>query len=111
MISVAEALQIVTAQTPSLEPERIFLAGVCGVPMDAVAVSANATIVSPTFDGDLRAFPGAGLSPLTSLINYKTGQVKANNAVLRLGAGEVSFQNDQGTGTVNLIVDVNGYFK
>jgi len=30
MISVAEALQIVTAQTPSLEPERIFLADALG---------------------------------------------------------------------------------
>jgi len=30
MISVAEAVQIVTAQTPSLEPERTLLAGALG---------------------------------------------------------------------------------
>jgi hypothetical protein len=99
---------------PAIPAQRIrtfFLAGVCGVPSDAAAVSANLTVVSPTFAGNLRAFPGEGPSPLTSIINYKAGQVKANNAVLRLGAGEVSLQNDQGTGTVHVVLDVNGYFK
>ena len=62
-------------------------------------------------DGDLRIFPGAGPSPLSSVINYRGGRVLANNALLRLGAGEISIQNDQGSGPVHVVLDVNGYFK
>jgi hypothetical protein len=31
--------------------------------------------------------------------------------LLRLGAGEISIQNDQGSGPVHVVLDVNGYFK
>jgi hypothetical protein len=74
-------------------------------------VSANVTVVQPFMDGDLRIFPGAGPSPATSVINYRGGSVRANNLFVRMGAGEISIQNDQGSGTANVILDVNGYFK
>lgn len=96
---------------PSQTVKTVLMVGRCGIPADAVAVSANLTVILPTFDGNLRAFPGAGPSPLTSVLNYRSGAVRANNAVLRLGAGEVSFQNDQGQGVTHLAVDVNGYFR
>jgi hypothetical protein len=96
---------------PAQNIRTFLLVGRCGIPADAKAVSANVTVVQPFMDGNLRIFPGAGPSPLSSVINYRGGRVLANNALLRLGAGEISIQNDQGTGTVHVVLDVNGYFK
>lgn len=96
---------------PAQNIRTFLLTGRCGIPADARAVSANVTVVQPFMDGNLRLFPGAGPSPPTSIINYRGGQVRANNLLLRLGAGEISIQNDQGSGTTNVLLDVNGYFK
>ncbi len=96
---------------PALTSRAVFFPGHCEIPSNAVSISGNVTIVTPTFDGNLRAYPGSGPAPLSSILNYRTGQVRPNNAILRLGAGEISFQVDQGTGTTHLLVDVNGYFK
>jgi uncharacterized repeat protein (TIGR01451 family) len=99
---------------PALGPgSRSFtLTGKCGVPADARAVSLNVTITAPTQPGDLRLYPSGGGLPLVSTINYSPGQTRANNAVAVLSAlGALSVQCDQAGGTVELIVDVNGYFK
>ncbi|KAA0252449.1 VCBS repeat-containing protein [Acidobacteria bacterium ACD] len=99
---------------PAIEAQRtrtFYLLGACGIPTDAVALSLNVTVVSPTFAGNLRLFPGVGTSPLVSTLNYKSGQTRANNAVVRLGAGEISVQNDQGTGVAHVLIDVTGYFR
>lgn len=96
---------------PAQNIRTFLLAGRCGIPPDARAVSANVTVVQPFMDGNLRLFPGAGPSPPTSVINYRAGQVRANNLLIRLGAGEISIQNDQGSGTTNVLLDVNGYFN
>jgi hypothetical protein len=95
--------------------ERAFpAAGQCGVPIDAAAIAINVTVVQPTGPGDLRLFPsGIGL-PLISMINFASGQVRANNGVLSLGSGALgSFvvHNDMASGSVHLLVDVAGYFR
>jgi hypothetical protein len=47
--------------------------------------------------------------PDTSVINFGPGQTRANNLVLRLDAdGKFKVTNDS-SGTVHLILDVNGY--
>jgi hypothetical protein len=99
---------------PALAAQSIrafALGGQCGVPAGAVAVSANVTIVTPSSDGYLTAYPGTGAPPQTSLIDYSTGRVLANSAVLPLLAGQGSFQLNQPAGTAHLLVDVNGYFQ
>jgi hypothetical protein len=49
---------------------------------------------------------------LVSTSNYATGQTRANNAVLRLGnGGAFTVFCGQAAGTVEFIVDVNGYFQ
>jgi choice-of-anchor B domain-containing protein len=52
------------------------------------------------------------VSPGTSVINYRPGQTRANNAIVALEAGgEVRVYCAQGSGTVELILDVSGYFR
>jgi hypothetical protein len=89
------------------------LAGQCGVPSTAKAVSVNVTITSPAAIGDLRLFPVGVGAPLVSTINFSPGQTRANNAVLQVGGGTtaaIAVQND-GAGSVHFILDVNGYFE
>jgi uncharacterized protein (DUF1800 family) len=91
---------------------RVFnLAGRCGISTGASAVSANVTVVGPTSAGHLALFPAGAAQPATSTLNYKANLVRANNAILPLGAdGAVAVITGQPTGSVNFIVDVNGYF-
>jgi predicted nucleotidyltransferase len=88
------------------------LAGKCGIPNSARALSVNVTVTGPTGAGDLRLFPAGVNLPLVSAINYTAGQTRANNAVVGLGAGgAVGVWCDQASGTVEVIIDVNGYFE
>ncbi len=100
---------------PSLSADstRTFvLAGQCGIPSDAKAVSLNVTVVAPTSGGTLKLNP-AGVSPsVATAINFNALQTRANNALAFLGAtGAVSVEDDQTSGTTNLLIDANGYFK
>ena len=86
--------------------------GQCGIPVSARAVSFNITITGPTSLGHLSLYPGGTTPPLVSTINFRPGQTRANNAIVPLGAGgTLAVSNGQGTGTVELIIDVNGYFE
>lgn len=93
--------------------DRSFvMRGQCGIPATAQAVSINVTITQPTSAGDLRIFPGGSTVPLVSAINYRTGQTRANNATVALGtAGDITVHCDQVAGTVQFILDVDGYYQ
>ena len=93
--------------------DRTFvIAGQCGVPTGVVAVAFNFTITQPTGLGDLRTVPGGGTLPLVSTMNWRAGQTRANNAIAPLGlSGDIVAHVDQAAGTVDFIIDVNGYFK
>jgi outer membrane protein assembly factor BamB len=93
--------------------DRAFLAaGQCGIPPAAKAVSVNVTVTQPSASGDLRLYAGSGPLPAASALNYRGGQTRANNTVVALGAaGDFAMHCDQVAGTVQVIVDVNGYFQ
>jgi parallel beta-helix repeat protein len=93
--------------------QRTFtLSGNCGVPPSARSLSVNVTMTSPTAPGALRLFAGGTSAPGTTTINYRAGQTRANNAIATLGgSGDLAVQCDQASGTVHLILDVNGYFQ
>jgi Chaperone of endosialidase len=93
---------------PGGEPTNITIAGLCGVPPNAVAADLNFTIVGPQGIGHLTVFPTNGTAPLTSLVNYVAGQTVANVADVRLGAGGAV--SAQPFTTTDLVVDVYGYF-
>ncbi len=92
------------------------VAGRCGIPTDATAVSANLTVVGPRAAGSLTVYAGDAVQPPTATIDFNPGQIRANNAVVQLagdGSGTVAvyFAADgPGTAAVDLVVDVNGYF-
>jgi hypothetical protein len=91
------------------------VAGLCGVPADALAVAVNVTVVGPTSLGNLILFPSGITPPLISTINFSAGQVRANNAILGVNGstpGSVDVQTLlAGAGSSHFVLDVTGYFK
>jgi hypothetical protein len=89
------------------------LTGSCGVPAAAVAVSVNVTAVTPQASGDLVFYPfGTGV-PNASTLSFRAGRTRANNAQVRLssdGTGRATVQN-RSPGTLDLVVDVNGFYE
>ncbi|MBV8199188.1 MAG: hypothetical protein JOZ15_01060, partial [Acidobacteria bacterium] len=87
----------------------------CGVPATAKSVAFNVTITNPTTGGFLTLFPGGDGQPPTSTINFTAGRTLANNAVLPLsfdGRGNLTISVGMApTATVDVILDVFGYFQ
>jgi hypothetical protein len=86
--------------------------GACGIPATAKALSVNITVTQSSAQGHLRLYPGGTTSPLVSSINYLAGQTRANNATFALGpGGTVAVRCVQASGSVQFLLDVNGYFQ
>jgi hypothetical protein len=90
----------------------------CGVPSTAKAAAMNVTAILATDGGDLRIFPYQSPVPLASVINFSTADFAlANGAIIPLAniSGiDISVQTDMppgSSGTVNLVIDVTGYFQ
>jgi hypothetical protein len=90
----------------------VAAAGVCGLPSTARSVSLNVTVVSPTAGGHLELHAAGTARPGTSTINYSADRTRANNAIVGLGSdGAVAVYVAQPTGTVHVVLDVNGFFE
>ncbi|HWM89561.1 MAG TPA: carboxypeptidase regulatory-like domain-containing protein [Thermoanaerobaculia bacterium] len=88
-------------------------AGQCSIPADAVAIAVNVTVIDPSNGGHVEIYPLAGERPFTSTVNFGSGQVRPNNAIVPLAA-DGSFQVFfviTGGGTSELVIDVVGYFR
>lgn len=100
---------------PPLTPasDRSFvIAGQCGIPPDAWAVAFNFAVTQPSAPGDLQVFPGGTPLPAPATLYYAAGQTRAKNAIYALGpAGEIGTRVDHTAGTVQLVIDVAGYFR
>jgi hypothetical protein len=87
------------------------IGGQCGVPAGAKAVALNVAVIKPLSDGFLTLYPAGSPRPLASTINYRTGQVRANNATVPLSsAGELAVHCG-GAGDYDLLIDVSGYYQ
>jgi uncharacterized repeat protein (TIGR03803 family) len=93
--------------------DRSFtLVGSCGIPQSAIAVSVNVTVTGSTAPGSLTIFAAGNPMPGTSTINFSAGQTRANNALVAPNsAGVMTVHCNQSSGTVQFILDVNGYFQ
>jgi hypothetical protein len=93
---------------------RLFaVAGSCGIPTNAKSISANVTIINPDLPGDLRIYPGDISPPVASSINFSSHRTRANNLIVTLssdGLSRMAVMNDS-SGTVDILLDVNGYFR
>jgi hypothetical protein len=96
-------------------PRVLQATGACGIPADALAITVNLAVVAPPAGGYVTLYPGDGVAPLTSSINFQTGTTLSNNAILLLAtnaAGTIAANSLLvGGGAVDLVLDVNGYFK
>src|SRR6185369_2593870 len=88
------------------------VAGVCAVPADAAAVAVNITAVSPATAGFVQLYPAGAAVPVASTLNAGAGQTRTNNSILPLGpGGQATARATLTSGTVDLVVDVMGYFR
>jgi hypothetical protein len=89
------------------------MAGRCGIPTSADAVSLIVTAVLPTATGGLRVYPAATPLPGTTSLMYQALKTRANNGGFGLGyGGALSVHVDQPAGTsTHLVIDVTGYYE
>ncbi len=99
---------------PDGTPRTITLSGApCGLP-SAAAVSVNITVFAITGIGGNGVFKvGIASPPTTSWINYPVTETQRANAgvVSTNGSGQIVVQVNQGGGSVQFTVDVNGYYS
>jgi hypothetical protein len=97
---------------PSLTPgapRNFTIAGQCGIPQGAVAVSLNVTAVSPHGFGYVLLYPQGGPQPGVSTLNFVTNQTVANAALVPLGAGG-GITVATAVSITDFLIDVNGYY-
>ena len=89
------------------------LAGVCGIPASAVAVSVNLTVVAPRAGGTLALHAGGTGATNASSISFGAGQTRANNALSALSADGMGLAKatNSSNGSLDLVLDVNGYYE
>jgi hypothetical protein len=99
----------------TMEDRGFAVQGVCGVPSGARAVSLNITAVRPTGAGFLTLYPAGIDRPTVSSVNFVNGDsAVANGAIVPLGDApnaDLRVFAYAGGGTVQLVLDVSGYFQ
>jgi endosialidase-like protein len=94
--------------TGGADVRNYAVAGICGIPAVAQALSLNFTVVGPTASGFLVSFPTGGAVPPTAILNFNAGDVRNNGAVVPLSV-TTSFTVNVSAPT-HVIIDVNGYY-
>lgn len=98
---------------PGLGIRSVALAGVCGIPPGAEAVSGNVTVVPPPAPGSLRLHAADAGVPSGTTMYYAAGRTRANNGVfgLSLDSTQSLVVRNEGSAPAEVILDVNGYFQ
>lgn len=89
--------------------------GTCEIPMGVRALAANVTVTGATGAGTLRVAAGSRPPvPDLDLVSFRPGQTRAVNTLIALPdtlGGEVTLYAVGEAGSVDVIVDVSGYFR
>jgi large repetitive protein len=103
---------------PALEAdvERVVpVAGICGIPTDAMSVVLNVTTIDPTGAGYLQMYAAGTATPGTSVVSFSAGRLRSGLAMVRLGAdGALAMKcrmPGSPGGAAHAAVDVSGYFR
>ena len=87
----------------------LTIRGANGIPAGASAIVMNTTAVTPNAASFLTAWPTGVTQPLASNLNYVAGDIVPNLVQVGIGSnGKVSLFNN--AGSVDLVVDLTGYF-
>jgi hypothetical protein len=79
-----------------------------------LAVVVSITVIDPTKDGYLRAFPTGAVEDTTSVVNFRAGPAVPNSAILRPGDdGKISIRlvTAGGEGSAHVAIDISGWFS
>lgn len=105
------------AAAPALgafEARVLAVAGRCGVPSSARALSVNVTAIGGTAAGFVGVYP-ADLTqavPVGTTVNFRAGQTRAVNGILSLAADGSGFKaHNMSSAATHILVDVNGWFE
>ncbi|MDL2717772.1 MAG: hypothetical protein PT977_08460 [Acidobacteriota bacterium] len=100
---------------PSIGPGsgRKYVAnGACGIPSGMAALSANVTVLSGNALGSVVVYPGDLAAPPNAITVWiRPGQIRANNAIVKLAPDGSYWIWNTTSGTVDVILDVNGTFQ
>ena len=90
----------------------VDIAGRLSIPNNAVAITANLTVVGQQQAGYLSVTPDPDNNPPTSALNFPLGDVRANNITSTLADnGKLSIVYRAGAGKrTHVLLDVTGYF-
>jgi hypothetical protein len=88
----------------------VTLGGRHGIPAGAAAAAVTVHAVNPNTGGALTLFPFHSAAPATTNLTYQRGQTTAQAAVVRLSHGAFTVLDRARSGTMQLAVDVSGYF-
>ncbi len=92
-------------------PRQLTVGGVGGIPANAVAITANLTVVGQTKAGFVSVTPTSVANPTTSNLNFPAGDVRANGLTAKLSAGKLWLVYKAAAGArTHLILDVTGYY-
>ena len=95
-------------------PRDLQVAGVSGIPADAIAITGNLAIVGQTKAGYVSVTPDHPTStPPSSTINFPVGDIRANGLTAALNVdGKLSITYTASAGaTTHVILDVTGYYR
>ena len=94
-------------------PRQLTVGGVGGIPANAVAITANLTVVGQEKAGFVSVTPTSVPNPTTSNLNFPTGDIRANGLTAKLTAGKlwlVYKATGSTTARTHLVLDVTGYY-
>jgi hypothetical protein len=100
---------LATGQTRTLS-----VLGLCGIPSTATSIVSNVTAVTPSGAGTLTLAPASAGITNTNSVSFNPGNTRASEALIGLsGTGTRAFTIRAGltSGSVDVIVDVTGYFQ
>ncbi|HEY2294794.1 MAG TPA: PKD domain-containing protein [Thermoanaerobaculia bacterium] len=94
---------------------RTFQAqGNCNIPVGAKAVFADVIAVGPTGTGDIRLYPANTSAPVVATVCFDAGESAIGNGViLSLGPTipDLALWANPATGTLDVVIEVFGYFQ